>query len=208
MVESNELRLFFATMLFDIIGALTSLFSTYFFIRMSNKAWPIGMLATAVNGWLYWDKGIYADMLLEVFYFLSMCYGWYLWRKPQTSAHKAPSSALNRLSSGQGFIMPVLLLMGFALIYYLLRYYTNSNVAFMDAATTSLSLTAQWLMCHKMIMTWVLWFVTDAIYALMYFGKELPFHAILMLVYTALAVSGYWVWMKRNTNTEAIALSI
>ena len=48
-------------MLFDLIGALTSLLSTYFFIRMNNKAWPVGMLATVLNGWLYWYKGIYAE---------------------------------------------------------------------------------------------------------------------------------------------------
>ena len=60
-------------MLYDLFSALTSLLSTYYFIRLDIKAWPIGLLATCFNGWLFWQKGIYADMCLESFYFLRDC---------------------------------------------------------------------------------------------------------------------------------------
>nr|WP_081726626.1 nicotinamide mononucleotide transporter [Legionella oakridgensis] len=56
-------------MFYDLIGAIASLLSTYYFIRQNNKAWAIALLATALNGWLYWQTGIYADMCLESFYF-------------------------------------------------------------------------------------------------------------------------------------------
>jgi nicotinamide mononucleotide transporter len=83
------------------------------------------------------------------------------------------------------------------LLRYLLETFTHSTVALLDAATTSLSLVAQWLMCHKIIITWVLWFITDVLYAAMYLSKNLPFHSILMIIYTGMAIAGYLVWARR-----------
>ena len=188
-------------MFFDLIGALVSLLSTYFFIRLNNKAWPIGMIATILNGWLYWHKGIYADMLLEVFYFLSLCYGWYKWKKNLNQAIANGHSSLAYLKPGQWISLGLLLCLVFISIHYLLQTLTHSTVALLDAATTSLSLVAQWLMCHKIIVTWILWFITDALYATMYLSKNLPFHFMLMLLYTGMAIAGYVVWARRYKTT-------
>ena len=184
-------------MLFDLIGALVSLLSTYYFIRLNNKAWPLGIVATILNGWLYWHKGIYADMLLEFFYFLSMCYGWRKWQKQSAQEMATGQTTLGHLGPLQWVLLCLLLCLIFILIYYLLLTLTHSTVALLDAGTTSLSLVAQWLMCHKIIATWVLWFITDALYASMYLSKNLPFHSILMITYTGMAVAGYLIWARR-----------
>lgn len=190
-------------MLYDLFGALVSLMSTYYFIRLDVKAWPVGLLATCVNGWLYWHKGIYADMFLEVFYFLSICYGWYRWSLPQDE------NVVNviRLRSKQWVYLGVVLISTYALIYTLLTSLSHSTVATLDALTTSLSLVAQWLMCHKVMATWILWFITDALYALMYLYKDLPFHTLLMFIYTGLAILGYMRWYKKS-QPSSLSLSL
>ena len=184
-------------MFFDLLGALVSLISTYYFIRLNSKAWPIGMIATVLNGWLYWHKGIYADMLLEFFYFLSMVYGWHKWQNKKPQDVTAVQTSLGYLKPLQWISLGLLLALVFISIRYLLETFTHSTVALLDAATTSLSLVAQWLMCHKIIVTWILWFITDALYAAMYLNKNLPFHSILMIIYTGMAIAGYLVWARR-----------
>jgi nicotinamide mononucleotide transporter len=192
-------------MLFDLFGASCSLLSTYFFIKLDNKAWPVGLLATCLNGWLYWYKGIYADMILEVFYFLSMGYGWYKW---QSAAKKYNQpTLLYQLLASQWMALFISLGSVFFVIYTLLTFLTHSSVAFLDAATTSLSLVAQWLMCHKVITTWILWFITDALYAFMYFSKNLPFHCGLMIIYTGLAICGYLRWSRESRQQQLGGLS-
>ncbi len=187
-------------MFFDLLGASVSLISTYYFIRLNSKAWPVGMIATVLNSWLYWHKGIYADMVLEFFYFLSMVYGWYQWKKMPTDSTTHQTS-LGYLKPLQWISLGLLLAMIFLSIRYLLETFTHSTVALLDATTTSLSLVAQWLMCHKIIITWILWFITDALYAAMYLSKNLPFHSILMIIYTGMAIAGYLVWEKRYKKT-------
>lgn len=185
-------------MFLDFFGTLASLFATYFFIRLDKKAWIISLFATLANSWLYWQKGIYADMLLELFYFLSTCYGWYLWRLPPKSATKV----ITALSSKQGLLLAGIIISMFLIIAGLLFKYTNSDIIFLDALTTSLSLAAQLLMCYKMIATWILWFITDAIYAYMYLDKQIPFHCLLMVIYTLMAIIGYRTWNKLRHRDE------
>lgn len=185
-------------MLLDLIGAFTSLLATYYFIRLDKKAWLVTLLATCLNGFLYWQNGIYADMVLESCYFFSTCYGWFLWRKPL----KQETFLIISLSKRQWLFIIVSATCFFLIIKTLLSTLTNSNIAILDALTTSLSLVAQWLMCHKAIETWFFWFFIDALYAYMYFHKLLPFHSLLMLLYTGMAVAGYLTWARRSRPSQ------
>ncbi|WP_412754112.1 nicotinamide riboside transporter PnuC [Legionella londiniensis] len=188
-------------MIYDFLGALASFISTYYFIRQDKRAWLIGFIATSLNGWLYWQNGIYADMCLESFYALTTGYGWYQWSK--NKSHQQKHYLITKPSPKQALI--VLLAVGiiFLLIYYILCFF-HSTIAALDALTSSLSLVAQWLMCHKIITTWILWFVTDALYALIYIQKNLPAHVILMLLYMFLAISGYKIWLKSTSKENSL----
>lgn len=180
-------------MIYDFIGAIASLLSTYLFIRLKASAWLVGLFAIVVNTWLYWHKAIYADMCLEAFYFLSTCYGLYLWTKGTKPTH----SILQKLSKPVWLALlftTTLLCIG---IYLLLSSKTNSTVPILDAFTTALSLLAQLLLCYKVLATWIFWFIADACYAAMYYQKNLPFHAALMIIYTGMAVAGYITWKKK-----------
>lgn len=159
------------------------------------------LLATCLNSILYWQNGIYADMLLELFYFLSTCYGWYLWQKPTEQL-----GSIHMLSKKQWTILFIVVMSCFILFSILLSNYTRSNVVLLDALTTSLSLAAQWLMCQKALATWFFWLITDSIYAYMYFHKQLPFHCLLMLVYMGMAIIGYLTWTKQRTIAQSFGL--
>jgi nicotinamide mononucleotide transporter len=191
-------------MFLDLLGAILSLLATYYFIRINSKAWGISLLAIMMNGWLYWQKGIYADTVLESFYFLSTCYGWYLWRRVLVQ-NTAPS--IIHISLRQCGIVLSLGLIIFVFVAWLLTAFTDSNVVFLDALTTSISLLAQALMCYKMILTWLLWLVTDALYVYMYLHKKLPFHSLLMLIYTGMAIVGYRNWRRKLRGNSLADLS-
>ncbi|WP_237759040.1 nicotinamide riboside transporter PnuC [Legionella birminghamensis] len=182
-------------MVLDLLGTLLSLLSTWYFIKVDRKAWLISIFATAINSVLYFQKGIFADTALELFYLSNSLYGFFLWGRNSTSADR-----IRRLSLTQTIKLLFLILALYSFIYFLLGQYTPSTVASLDALTCSLSIMGQWLMCYKVIFTWVIWFFTDAIYAYLYFHKQIPFHALLMLLYTIMAVLGYLTWSSYDVR--------
>lgn len=176
----------------DLLGAMTSLISTYYFIRLNSHAWLVSIFAACLNSWLYWQSGIYADMMLELFYLVTTCYGWMLWKKGKPVEWKVVS-----LSTQQWLSLALSVLTLFTLILLMLSWFTTSTVVTLDALTTSLSIAAQWLMGHKIMATWVLWFLTDGINVYLYVQKQIPFHATLMVIYTGMAIIGYYSWVVK-----------
>ncbi|MGQ3888211.1 nicotinamide riboside transporter PnuC [Legionella sp. CNM-1927-20] len=193
-------------MFLDIFGAITSFLATFYFIRLNSSAWLISLAAISLNSWLYWQKGIYADMFLELFYFITTCYGWFRWHRTNKNIYQS----ILILNLKQWLLVLIAISSLFLTIYYALTYFTNSDVATLDALTTSLSLVGQWLMCHKFIATWLIWFITDAIYAYLYLQKQIPFHVSLMILYTIMALYGYYSWFQilRNSNNNQSALKL
>ncbi|RMX15574.1 nicotinamide riboside transporter PnuC [Legionella jordanis] len=185
-------------MLLDVFGALLSLVATYYFIRISSKAWTASLLAIILNMYLYWQKGIYADSLLEGFYFFSTCYGLYRWVREGNQQSKTVVS----LSLKQNIFLVMATSLIFLLIALFLMGFTQSDVVILDALTTALSLVAQGLMCYKIIQTWLLWLITDSLYAYMYLKKDILFHSGLMLLYTIMAIVGYYSWKKQQLDSQ------
>ena len=108
-------------------------------------------------------------------------------------------SSIKRLSTQQWAYLIVGVVAIYLAIFNLLTTFSNSTIAKLDALTTSLSITAQFLTCYKVLASWVLWFIADVLYAVMYQHKELPFHTLTMFVYIGFAIIGYTCWAKQTT---------
>ncbi len=165
-------------------------------MRLDIKAWAVGLVASCFNSWLYWQKGIYADMCLESFYFISICYGWYTWSKYKNINDDNGNTSIKKLSINQWFYLSLAIAALFCLIFTLLTPFSHSSVVKYEALTAALCIAAQWLMCRKVISTWIIWILADLIYAAMYLHKGLPVHTIVMLIYTGMAIIGYFEWLK------------
>ena len=136
----------------DILGAVFSFFSTLFYVLALEICWPLGVVATIINACLYGLSGIYGDMGLEIIYFFLMFYGWYEWRYGGRGKAKREITHLRALTLVK---LIVFVLIGVAVTFGILKFYTSSTVPALDSVTTVLSLAAQTMMCLKIIETWI-----------------------------------------------------
>lgn len=212
-------------MFFDLFGAFFSVLSTYYFIREDIKAWFISLIAIILNSYLYLQKGIYAHMSLEAFYFFTTIYGIFNWQrkihvKKLTKSNKLQHGGTDNIYSqtikkeiithiSKDNIIRIITssIAGYIIVYYILTKYTNSQVPAIDSLSTITSLVAQWLMCHKIIYTWIFWLITDSLYLILYIGKDLPFHVILMVAYIFMAIAGYFSWQKSKNILRSVDIS-
>jgi nicotinamide mononucleotide transporter len=190
--------------LLDIIGATGAFLATIAYIKVSLWAWPLSLIAIFIDISLYYQKGIYGDMTLQFVYLIFTLYGWYQWK---FGGNKHQGLQITSINTKQTLTLALIALISTYLMFHLLRNYTNSQIPFWDAITTILSLIAQWMVCRKIIENWFLWLLIDSIYLGMYFYKGIPVHAILQLIYFAMAVIGYRHWYKVNVlNFELIKI--
>jgi len=174
----------------DIAGAILALAATLCYVQASLYAWPLSILACGVNINLYAQSGIYANSCLSVLYLILSLYGWYFWAK-QDQSH---GSTIRHLASKYWLVSLVFVAGATLIIGMMLKLGAQSSVAWADALTTSLSLLGEWLICRKIIETWFIWAMVDSIYVGLYWHQDLPFHALLMVLYLIVAVAGYYRW--------------
>lgn len=177
----------------DIIGAVGAFIATIAYIRVSLWAWPISLLAIFVDIFLYYQQGIYGDMSLQLVYLAFTIYGWYQWKFGGKEQQGLP---ITSITLKQVLLLTAIAVLSIYVMFIILTNYTDSHVPFWDAATTILSLIAQWMVCRKIIENWILWFVIDGAYAVLYFYKNIPAHSLLQLVYLGMAIVGYIYWLK------------
>ena len=147
----------------DIIGATFSFLSTLFYMAASRWAWPVSLIAISINMVLYTKTGLFADVFKESIYAVSCMIGWYWWRR---GGKHQKTLAISNLSLKHSAILSIAALLSTLALSTVLIKWTSSQVPYWDATTTILSLTAQWLICRKIIECWILWGIVDGLYTL------------------------------------------
>ena len=181
----------------DIVTTVLGLAYILLEYRASLWMWVVGFAMQALGIVLYYQKGLYADCGME-FYYLSMTiYGYWKWVRGTSSKNSLPITHIPlRLLACWSVIMAAV----WALIYWLLVTYTNSNVPLADSFTTALSLIGIWALAHKYLEQWFIWIAVDVVTSILYFYKDIPFKASLYALYVIIAIFGYMKWRRMMTS--------
>lgn len=156
--------------------------------------WPIGLVGVTMYGmhsWFVW--GLYADALLQIFYFGTGVAGWYWWYRGGSNRTEAKVSDLGLTAKTAIFL---LIVCGTGLVGDYLAANTNSVVPYLDAFTTVTCLIAQILLMLRNRFTWVLWIIADIVYVYMFYVKGLNLLAVEYFLFTFNAMFGYYMFTK------------
>lgn len=135
-----------------------------------NFAFAIGSVALYV--FIFFEKRLYAESGLQVFFILANIWGWVLWRRvTQGRSHsQVPVRWLDWNSR-------LVWLMGTAAISlnlgWIMHRYTNAAMPFADSAIAGASVAAQILLGYRRIENWVVWIVVDVAAVLLYINRGL-----------------------------------
>jgi len=188
-------------MLLDVITTVLGLIYIYLEYRASIALWIVGIIMPALDIYLYWSHGLYADSGMAVYYTVAAIYGYAVWRfgrkKNQKADEEMPITHFKK-----SLIAPALLCFGvaWAAIYIMLTRFTNSNVPVTDSFINALSFVGLWALARKYLEQWVIWIVVDAFCCALYAYKGIPFKAGLYGLYVVIAAMGYFKWRRMMTQ--------
>lgn len=181
--------------IYEIIGTLTGVAGVWLAARENVLTWPMGMVSTLMLVYVCYDARLYADVGLNIFYFVTSAYGWYAWLygNPESSRTELVISKTSPLQWLGLTLFSVAFT--FALGYFL-THYTNADLSYTDSATTGVSLAAYWMMARKKLENWLIWLLVDSVYVGIYLYKELYLLAGLYFVFLILATDGFIKWRQ------------
>lgn len=184
-------------LILEIVATVTGIIAVALQAKEKITAWPFAIVSVTIMAYIFFNSKLYSDFGLHIIYIGLNIFGWYVWSSSRSMAVK-PTRLLNKL---QLAIAIGISFMGAIIIGFLMTTYTDADLAYFDAFTTSTSLVAQYLLAKKYLQNWLLWIIADLVALPVYLYKGLYYIAFLFLAYLLLSIWGYQEWRK-NLETK------
>jgi len=177
----------------ELVAAVFGMLGVALGIRQNVWSWPVGIVNVSLTFVLFYRTGFYLNMGLQVVYLLLSAYGWHQW------LHGGEGNTTLSVSRTPRTVWTVLGIVG-VIFWAALGTFTarvpGAAVPYLDAATTSASLGAQYMTTRKLLENWIVWIVVDMVYVALFIWRGLYLLAVLYAVYLVLAFFGHFAWKR------------
>ena len=181
----------------SIIESVAVFFSVLYIILVLKESilcWWAAAISVILYIYICYTAQLFPETGLQVFYLLMAFYGYYQWNKNDSTLQIEQWTTAKHL---------LILLIG-AILTFLMGFYfsisTNAAMPLVDSFTTVFSVFATYMVTKKVLGNWLYWIVIDAVSVYLYFSRDLHLTSLLFIVYTVIAIFGYFSWLKRNNE--------
>lgn len=190
---NDTLALFgFSTTPLELISFTLAVITVLLNIRQNHWAWLFSIASSATYAIVFYDARLYGDSGLQLVFIAASVWGWWQWLRGAGDTRLV----VTRLGGAAWAWTLAGWSLGFLLLSWFLKTYTNTDVPHMDGFLTAGSLAGQLLLARKKVENWHVWLVVDVLYVGLYVYKDLHVTAVLYAVFVVLAAQGLRAWSR------------
>ena len=188
----------------ELIAVFFGLLSVWFSKNNNVLVYPTGIINTSIFVYLLVKWELLGDMIINIYYFLMSIYGWYYWTRKSNNQEYTPITKINELDIK---IILIIIISSTLFVSYLYSFFDKWSglVSYIDIFTTAIFFAGMWLMARRKIESWFFWILGDVISVPLYFVKGLAFSSFQYIIFTLIAVAGYYKWKSIYNNKKRIA---
>ena len=178
------------------ISTVFQVASVWYARKNKVLVYPTGIVGVLLAAYVYFiisSPPLYADALLNIYYFLMSVYGWYNWvqKKESTLVYPISWCSKKELIFGIGFFF-----IFWGIIYFMLIKLTNSNTPVLDSLVSASAITAMWWMAKRKIENWLAWIFSNIVAIPLNFYKGFMLFTLMYILFLAMAWWGLVEWKK------------
>jgi nicotinamide mononucleotide transporter len=179
--------------LLDQINLVLGIAGVWLMVRRKLWAFPIGLAAVSVQGVLFFRTRFYADATLQVFFFVTLAWGWYHWIHDRGALPELPVTSLSFWGRWKFIVAVAVATVVWASAA---RAWTDTLMPWRDALIAMLQVAGQILQARKKLECWAFFTVANVIAIPAYWSAELAYTAFLFAIYLVLGLAGWRAWWK------------
>jgi nicotinamide mononucleotide transporter len=178
----------------EIIAVVFGLLSVWYSKNNNILVFPTGMISTTIFIYLLYKWVLLGDMMINAYYFVMSIYGWFIWTRKENNT----VTPITRMNSNEKKIGILIFLSSLMFVYLVYVYFDKwgTITSYIDNLTTAIFFVGMWLMAKRKIENWIFWIIADIISIPLYFYKGLTFTSLQYLIFTFIAIAGYYSWKK------------
>ncbi|MGN1246955.1 MAG: nicotinamide riboside transporter PnuC [Paludibacteraceae bacterium] len=185
----------------SLVSGLCGIFSVVLCAQGNILYYFFGFAQVITYTYLCVLEHFYAEIAMNVFYFVTMIYGVFVWRRQLKSGTDEKNKVQTRQLCRNTFIrMSIVCVLLSALCGWLLSRYTDDPQPYLDAFTTVPALFAQILMILVYREQWHLWMVVNVLAFFMWLNAGDYCIAVQYIFWCANCIYGYYHWTRLIKN--------
>jgi len=187
----------------EIIAVVFGILSVWFSKKNNILVYPTGMISTSIFTYLLFKWSLLGDMMINAYYFMMSIYGWYIWTRKVNNI----VTPISKVSLPEKITSLIIFFFSLSFVYGIYNYFDKwgSYISYIDNFTTAIFFVGMWLMANRKIENWIFWIIGNIISIPLYFYKGLTFTSIQYIIFTVIAISGYYTWKKILDNSNQAA---
>lgn len=209
----------------EAVGTIFGLLCIWYASKEKIFNFYFGLINVTLFAIIFYQIQLYANLLLQIFFFAMNVYGLYAWGKPISGDE---GLKIRWLSKPQLILTIVVSLIAIGILANFINPFFNTLTLItvksmqlvipsitmpalqpdpyplMDAAVTVLSIVAMVQMTRKLVENWIVWVIIDLISIVLYAKQGVYFMALEYVLLTAIAFNGSIEWIKaaRKNNGD------
>lgn len=182
----------------NIIAGLAGVVSVVMCAKGRTMFYFVGFIQTITYLVLSWQNQFYGEVLENLFYFVTMIWGIFVWKKNEITNEDGTQDVLAKKFTPTQWILSII---GTIIATVAMGYWLDdigSAQAYTDAATNVMAIFAQLLMVRRYREQWIWWFVIDVFCIKLWWVAGNWSMVAMYIAWTANTIYGYLNWSKLN----------
>lgn len=161
-------------------------------LALKNKTlnFYAGVVSVVLYIYVFYQFGLFAESLLNLYYLIMSIAGIFLWNKKET----LPVAWTKK----KEWIIPIFIgFISWCALYFVLKSYTTSTVPFLDSFVTATAWTGTWLLVKRKIENWLVLNISNLVAIPLQYYKGLELTSLLTTICFVVAILGFIEWRKQ-----------
>lgn len=183
----------------EIVANVFILASVYAARKNSVHVWWTGMIGVTLYAVMFFGAKLYADVVLQGFFFATSVVGWWQWKHGGTGGAELPITTLPNRQR----VLAGLAVVGAAVFFGTgFSTFTDAALPYADSYILGGSVVAQLLMMRRKLDHWPIWITVDVVAVIVYSLKALYLTAAVYGVLLLLCLQGIAEWRRIYAEQE------
>lgn len=188
--------------LIEVVAVVLAVAYVVLAARQIIWCWPCAIASTALFFWVFLERALFQQAVLQFFYVGMGIYGW---RKWHGGGKQGTQLRISTWGARRHAVAIALVLTLTATTGWLEARYASTSMPYLDAFTAWGSVVATWMMARKVLENWLYWFIVDSLMVVLTLRAGLPATAVLFVIYVGMAIVGFLSWRGSQLRQRVAA---
>lgn len=187
-------------LLIDLLSAVVGLTTVFLAGRNRKSNFYVGYVYTILLFFMFWQKNLYANLILQPISLGINIMGQYRWSHPKEGEESAAGDGGLKVSmlswKGRGLIVAMVPVLALLWGWLMSRLFPANPLPYLDCCVTVLILTAQTLSAMKKWDCWIAWLFVNVANLTLYLKAGLVFMPIVSCLYLINGIWSLFTWYR------------